>query len=114
MWIGFGVLHLFVPDKVPFNYTVILAGILGGAVAVLNFFLMAVTVQKVAACEDEASAKKKMKASYMYRMQMQMLWAVLAILLPCFQLAAGIIPLFIGRLNRNMAFHRASINRCRG
>ncbi len=93
MWIGFFVLHLILPEKIPFNYTVFLAGIGGGAVAVLNFFLMGLTVQKVAATTDEAAARMKMKASYSQRMLIQMLWVIVAIVAPCFQFAAGIIPL---------------------
>ena len=38
MWIVFGVLHAFMPQKVPFDYTVFLGGAVGGCVAVLNFF----------------------------------------------------------------------------
>lgn len=93
MWIGFFVLHLILPEKIPFNYAVFLAGIGGGAVAVLNFFLMGLTVQKVAATTDEAAARMKMKASYSQRMLIQMLWVIVAIIAPCFQFAAGIIPL---------------------
>ena len=54
--------------KALFDYTVILGGICGSLVAVLNFFLMGLTVQKVAAAEDEAAARMKMKASYSQRM----------------------------------------------
>ena len=68
-------------------------GICGGIVAVLNFFLMGVTVQKVTDLENEADARNMMKASYSRRMMMQGVWVVLAILLPCFQFAAGLIPL---------------------
>ena len=39
MWCVFLALHLVMPEKVPFDYTVILGGLFGGAVAVLNFFL---------------------------------------------------------------------------
>ena len=38
MWIVFGVLHAFMPQKIPFDYTVFLGGAVGGCVAVLNFF----------------------------------------------------------------------------
>jgi len=95
MWIGFAILHKLLPDTIPFDYTVILAGVIGGSIAVLNFFLMGLAVQKVAACEEESAARNKMKASYTQRMLMLMLWVALAIVLPCFQFAAGIIPLFI-------------------
>lgn len=98
MYAGFFALHLIVPDIVPFDYTVILGGLAGGLISVLNFFLMGLTVQKVAAAPDEDSARSKMRASYTQRMLMQLLWVVLAIVIPCFQFAAGIIPLFIPSL----------------
>ena len=78
MWCVFLILHLVLPKKVPFDYTVILGGLFGGAVAVLNFFLMGMAVQKAAAETEE-----------------QMLWVILAIVLPCFQFVAGILPLLI-------------------
>lgn len=93
MWAVFAALHFFMPEKVPLDYTVFLGGAVGGAVAVLNFFLMGLTVQKVAASTDEASARMKMKASYSQRMLFQMLWVIAAIAAPCFHYAAGIIPL---------------------
>lgn len=91
----FFILHMLIPDKVPFDYRVVLAGIAGGGIAVLNFFLMGITVQKVAETEDEQAAVRKMRTSYTYRMLLQGLWAVLSIVLPCFQFAAGLIPLLI-------------------
>ena len=78
MWIVFGILHSAMPEKVPFDYTVILGGIGGGAVAILNFFLMGLTVQKAAACEEEGAARARLKA---------------AMAAPCFQFAAGLVPL---------------------
>ncbi|MGN0354476.1 MAG: hypothetical protein ACI4EI_05315 [Muricoprocola sp.] len=93
MLAGFFVLHMIFPDNIPFDYTVVLAGIVGSLVAVGNFFFMGLAVQKVAATTDEEAARTKMKASYSQRMMAQMLWVVLAIVLPCFQFAAGIIPL---------------------
>lgn len=93
MLVGFFVLHMIFPDKVPFDYTVVLAGIVGSLVSVGNFFFMGLTVQKVAAQTNEDAARTRMKASYSQRMMAQMLWVVLAIVLPCFQFAAGIIPL---------------------
>ena len=92
---AFLILHLIWPEKIPFDYRVILGGIGGGAVAVLNFFLMGMAVQKAVSETDEAGAKRRMQASYSQRNLMQMLWAVLAIVLPCFQFAAGILPLLI-------------------
>ncbi len=93
MWVVFVVLHAVMPGKIPLDYTVFLGGIGGGLVAVLNFFLMGLTVQKVASGTDEDAARLKMKASYSQRMLLQMLWVILAIVAPCFQFAAGIAPL---------------------
>lgn len=93
MWIVFGVLHITMPSRVPFDYTVILGGLGGAFISVLNFFMMGMAIQKVASSTDEDSARMRMKASYSRRMLLQMLWVIIAIVAPCFQFAAGIIPL---------------------
>ena len=93
MWILFAVLHFTMPDKVPLDYTVFLGGIGGGAVAILNFFLMGLAVQKAASASDEGTARMKLKASYSQRFLMQILWVILAIVAPCFHFVAGIAPL---------------------
>ena len=93
MWILFAVLHFAMPDKVPLDYTVFLGGIGGGAVAVLNFFLMGLAVQKAASASDEGTARMKLKASYSQRFLMQILWVILAIVAPCFHFVSGIAPL---------------------
>lgn len=95
MWIVFAILHGIMPEKIPLDYTVFLGGICGGVVAVLNFLLMGLTVQKVAATADEDTARSRMKASYSQRMMLQILWIVAAIVVPCFQFAAGIVPLLL-------------------
>ena len=64
MWIAFAVLHACIPEKIPFDHTVILAGLIGGFIAALNFFLMGVTVQKVSAETNEDNARLRMKASH--------------------------------------------------
>ena len=86
MWAVFGIGHLAVPEQIPFDYTVLLAGFIGGVVAVL-------TVQKIVSMEDDKQAAAKMKASYSQRMMLQLIWGVLAIAVPCFQFVAGILPL---------------------
>ena len=93
MWIGFAVFHFIFPEKIPFDYTVFLGGIGGGIVAVLNFFLMGLAVQKVAATEDEEMARMTMKASYSRRMLLQILWSIAVAVAPCFALVAGLLPL---------------------
>ena len=93
MWILFFFFYFAMPDKVPLDYTVVLGGIGGGAVAVLNFFLMGLAVQKAASASDEGTARMKLKASYSQRFLMQILWVILAIVAPCFHFVAGIAPL---------------------
>lgn len=93
MFVIFLIAHLIVPEKVPFDYTVFLGGLVGGLVAFLNFFLMALTVQRVASETDEEAAKKLMKLSYSRRLAFQLIWIVISVLVPCFNLIAGIAPL---------------------
>ncbi|MBQ7616174.1 MAG: hypothetical protein IJU77_14105 [Butyrivibrio sp.] len=101
MYAVFFVLHMVIPKdirfgwSVPFDYKVILGGICGYLVAVGNFFWMAVTVQKVANIEDEKQARSTMGVSYRYRTLIQLLWVILAIVVPVFNMVAGIVPLFI-------------------
>ena len=94
MFVVFLSLHRLRPEMVPFNFKVILSGILGAVVAAGNFFLMGLTVQKVTSAETENAAYQAMKASYRFRTASQLLWAVLALGLPFFNGAAGILPLF--------------------
>ena len=89
MWILFAGLHFAMPDKVPLDYTVFLGGIGGGLIAVLNFFLMGLAVQKAASATDEGPARMKLKASYSQRFLMM----IAAIVAPCFHFVAGIAPL---------------------
>ncbi len=98
----FLILHRFFPDGVPFNYTVVLAGICAGLVAVLNFFLMGLAVQKVAAASDEDEARKLMQRSYYRRFGLQILWMIAAIAAPCFNVVAGLIPLIFPGLGIRM------------
>lgn len=93
MWIVFGVAHVISPEKVALDYRVFLSGILGGVVPIANFYLMALTVQDVAATEDQDLARQKMKFSYSKRMGILILWVILVALLPWFNLVAGILPL---------------------
>ena len=98
MWVVLFLLRPAMPDKIVFDYTTILAGIIGGGVAILNFFLMGISVQNIAATEDQDLAKKKMKTSYSQRMALQLIWVVIAIAAPCFYFVAGILPLLFPSL----------------
>ena len=110
MWILFAILHFTMPDKVPFDYTVILGGIGGGVIAVLNFFLMGLAVQKAASATDEGTARMKLNASYSQRFMMMILWVIVAIVAPCFQFVAGIAPLLFPGTGLKFVgiFHKAN------
>ena len=84
MWVVFFFLHQVNPEKIPFDYTVFLAGIGGFIFAAGNFFLMGLTVQKVAAETDEGQRQRTL---------LMLAWGVVALAAPCFNGAAGIIPL---------------------
>lgn len=79
------------------NYTVILGNLLGIFTAVVNFFLMGLSVQK-AVNSDENQAPGIMKFSQTMRMFMQLVIVALAAALDCFNLWAAIIPLFFPRI----------------
>lgn len=53
-----------------YSLAVLLGAIYGGAIALLNFFLMGITVQKIADMDDPNAAKRKMQASYSTRQVM--------------------------------------------
>ena len=75
MIVAFAVCHKLFPDAVPFDYKVVLGGVIGAAVSVGNFFIMGLTVQKIASGEQsDEQAYKSMKISYRYRSMAQLLW----------------------------------------
>lgn len=93
MWVLFFVGHIIFGEDIPFDYRVFTGGLLGLIVAVGNFFMMGLTVQKVSSTEDEKAAHNIMKLSYTRRMLIQVVWIVIALAVPVFYWAAGILPL---------------------
>ena len=104
-----------------FDYTVLLGGLLGVFTAVLNFFLMGLSVQKAverdrqvgitvnedadADLEDgekpaavHKEAAQVMKLSQSLRMLMMIAFAAIGALAPCFNLIAVLIPFFFPRI----------------
>ena len=78
-------------------YTVILGNLLGAGIAVLNFFLMGLTVQE-AVTLSEKEAKEKMKLSMTLRSFLLMATAIIGLLVPCFNAVTTIVPLFFVRI----------------
>ncbi len=92
-WAG----HYFFPDYVPMDYRVVLGLLAGSAVAIANFFLLALTVQKAAELGDEKAVRRLVQASYTRRMLLQGAWVVGSLLLPCFNWVAAVLPLTFPR-----------------
>ena len=93
MVIVFFALHKVFPEKVPMDLPVIIGAVGGCAVAIGNFFLMAVTVQKVAGIENYDQAYRSMQVSYRYRTFLQLIWCVLTMVLGFINPVAGMLPL---------------------
>lgn len=82
-----------------YSYTVLFGNLLGGGIAVLNFFLMGLTLQKSLADTDPEVSKKRMKASQSFRFLMLVIAAILGGVLPyIFNIIAVIIPFFFPRI----------------
>lgn len=79
------------------DYTVILGNLLGAALAVGNFFLMALTVQKAVGLEEK-DAKKKLQLSQQLRLIMMLVVCVIGGALSCFNTLAVLIPQFFPRI----------------
>lgn len=77
---------------------VALSGILGGLVAVVNFLFLGITVQRVAAQQEDARGRKIMQLSYNVRMLLMLVWIILAVALPVFNWVAAALPLLFPRL----------------
>ena len=93
MVIVFYVLHKAFPEQVPMGLPVLIGAAGGCAVAVGNFFLMALTVQKVAGIENYDEAYRSMQVSYRYRTFLQLIWCVLSMVLKFINPVAGMLPL---------------------
>ncbi|MCR4721257.1 MAG: hypothetical protein K5655_05990 [Lachnospiraceae bacterium] len=113
MLLVFFLLHTFCPKEVwdvPFDYTVVLGGVCCGIIDILNFFLMGLAVVKVTSLEpvtdeegnpsdeDKSKARKIMSTSMRLRFLFMIVWCILAIVLPCFNPIAGILPLLFPTL----------------
>ncbi len=79
------------------DYTVLLGNALGYIGTVLNFFLMALTVQS-AVEKEEKEAKNALKVSQALRLLMLFVILVICFAFKCFNIIAVILPLFFTRI----------------
>ncbi len=79
------------------DYTVLLGNILSASAAVLNFFLMGISIQK-ALEKDENDAKKTIKLSQSYRFLFLIVVLVTGAAIPCFNIWAVVVPILFPRI----------------
>lgn len=75
------------------NYTVLTGNIWGAAIAVLNFFIMGLFVQKAVASEPE-QAKKIMRLSHTLRSMFVLVSVAAGVAMPWFSTIAVVVVLF--------------------
>ncbi len=80
------------------DLTVLWGSLLGGGFAVLNFFLLALSVQKLAAETDEKKGRAWMQMSYSSRMLATVIVGIIGVNVPCFHWVAVLIPLLFPRI----------------
>lgn len=81
-----------------FDYTVLLGNLLGGCYAVLNFFVMAMAVQKSVHRDTPEEAKLVIQNSYTKRLLVLAAVLIAGFKLPYFNWVAVVIPLFFPRI----------------
>ena len=79
------------------NITVLLGGLYGAAIAVGNFFLMGLTVQKCLTLEPD-DAKKRMKLSQQGRLLMMLVVCMIGAAVPFCNTIAVLVPQLFPRI----------------
>ena len=79
------------------DYTVLLGNVLGAVAATGNFLLLGITVQN-ALGKDEKEARNRMKLSQMMRLFMMFIVALVAYLVPVFEIIAVVVPFIFPRI----------------
>lgn len=69
-----------------------------GPVAVLNFFVMGLTVQKAVTVDDDSDRRKLIRASQLVRLLVMGVVVIVCAVFPKFDIFALFIPLFFPRL----------------
>lgn len=81
-----------------YDMSVFLGGLWGGTFAIVNFILMALTVQKATSEDSEMMARKRMQSSYSLRMSLTVFVTVLAVIIPAINWIMSAISLFFPRI----------------
>lgn len=81
-----------------FTLNVLFAALTSGAVAVLNFFVMGLTVQKAVTVDDDSDRRKLIRASQLVRLLVMGVVVIVCAVFPKFDIFVLFIPLFFPRL----------------
>lgn len=81
-----------------FTLNVLFAALTSGAVAVLNFCVMGLTVQKAVTVDDDSDRRKLIRASQLVRLLVMGVVVIVCAVFPKFDIFALFIPLFFPRL----------------
>lgn len=81
-----------------FDYTVVLGGAVGTVIAICNFIVLCLTIQRAAQAADKKQMKAHFQLSYNIRLMAQAGWVVAAFLLPWFNPLAAALPLLFPTL----------------
>lgn len=76
-----------------FSYRILVGAAGGSLVAILNFTIMCLTVQKSVEYEDQKKMKAFFQASYNGRLMLQALWVIVCFLVSHIHIIAGAVPL---------------------
>lgn len=81
-----------------FDYRVIVGAVGGCIVAVINFTMMCLTIQRAVGIGEQKAMKAFIQGSYNGRLLLQAGWIVAAYLLPWFNVFAAAVPLLFPNL----------------
>ena len=81
-----------------FDYTVLLGGLWGFIITVLNFFIMTLAIQKAMELNDEQQAKMKIQGSYTIRMLLLIALMIVGVVLPFMHWVPILISVFYPRV----------------
>lgn len=81
-----------------FSLNVLCASLISGMVAVLNFLVMGLTVQKAVNVEDDSDRRKLIRSSQLLRLLVMGVIIVVCAVFPKLDIFALFIPLFFPRL----------------
>ena len=77
---------------------ILISAVCGSVIAILNFTILCLTIQKALEIEDQKKMKARFQLSYNARMVIQAGWVVTCFLLPQFHFIAGAAPVLFPKI----------------